>query len=194
MVGPKKQFDQEEVLNKALQVFWNKGFEATSMQDLVRTMGINRASLYQTYGNKRLLFNKSLDRYIDNMRKQLNQILQLPGSPLDNLQDVLKKFVTGSLDAGMQGCLLNNTAVELGPHDPEIATKLRNIWDEFEMIFSKIIQHAVDNGEIKSSIDVTTLGHLFNINLQGLVVETKINTSKEKLLISIDLLFDLIKN
>lgn len=193
MVGPKKQFDRDEVLNKALQVFWNKGFAATSMQDLVSIMEINRASLYQTYGSKRLLFNNSLDRYIDNMRKQLNQILQLPGSPLENLQDVLKNFVTGSLDAGMQGCLLGNTAVELGPHDPEIAKKLRNIWDEFETIFSTIIQHAVDNNEIKSNIDVTTLGYLLNINLQGLVVETKINTSKEKLLISIDLLFDLIK-
>ena len=62
MVGPDKQFDQDEVLNKALEVFWAKGFEATSMQDLVNNMGINRASMYQTYGIKHALFNAALDR------------------------------------------------------------------------------------------------------------------------------------
>ncbi|MFV2061350.1 MAG: TetR/AcrR family transcriptional regulator, partial [Gammaproteobacteria bacterium] len=66
MVGPNKQFDQEETLSIALQVFWNKGYEATSMQDLVSSMGINRASMYQTYGNKYALFMSSLDMYMDN--------------------------------------------------------------------------------------------------------------------------------
>jgi len=193
MVGPNKQFDQDVVLDKALQVFWDKGYEATSMQDLVSSMGINRASLYQTYGNKHALFLTSIDRYIENTLTSMRQVLDLSGSTLDNLQLMFQGFVEKSLVEKMHGCFINNTAVELGPHDPDIAEKLRNSWSQFEDIFTTVIERAIENNEIDKTTDVRQLASFININLQGLMVKTKANTPKEKLLGNIDTLFELIR-
>jgi len=193
MVGPNKQFDQDTVLKKALQVFWDKGYEATSIQDLISSMGINRASLYQTFGNKQSLYLTSLERYIENTLTSMRQVLDLPGPALDNLQQMFKGFVEQSLIKHKHGCFINNSAVELGPHDQEIAEKLRNSWCQFEDIFATIIERAIKNNEIDKNTDVEQLALLLNINLQGLMVKTKVNSPKEKLIICIDALFDLIR-
>lgn len=193
MVGPNKQFDQDETLKKALHVFWDKGYEATSMGDLVSVMGINRASLYQTYGNKYALFISSMDLYIDNTLKLIEQTLALPGSPLDNLEHLFKSLVEQSLQGKLHGCFINNTAVELGPHDKEIAEKLRNIWVQFESLFSITISRAIDVDEVSENADADQLALLLNINLQGLMVKTKTNTPKESLFDGIESLFKLIR-
>ncbi|MFV1983632.1 MAG: TetR/AcrR family transcriptional regulator [Thiohalomonadales bacterium] len=194
MVGPNKQFDQDAVLDKALQVFWNKGYEATSMQDLVSSMGINRASLYQTYGNKHSLFMTCIDRYIENTLTSMRQMLELSGPALNNLKQMFTGFVEQSLIEQKHGCFINNSAVELGPHDADIAEKLRNSWNQFEKIFETIIERAIKNNEIDKNTNVEQLALLLNINLQGLMVKTKVNTPKEKLIICIDALFDLIRS
>ena len=84
MVGPPKQFDRDEALGRALEVFWAKGFEATSMQDLVDHMGINRASMYDTFGNKHALFSRAVDWYATQVLGDIARILEAPGSPLGN--------------------------------------------------------------------------------------------------------------
>lgn len=194
MVGPSKQFDQEEALTKALQLFWEKGYEASSMQDLVNTMGINRASMYQTYGNKYELYVASIDRYIENSVAMLNQTLEDPGSPLENLRGLFQLLIMGSLDGEMQGCFLNNTAIEFGPHDATMAKKVRDAWIEFENVFAALIQRAIDMNEIKADAEVHLLAQLLNINLQGLMAQTKASTSKEKLFDSINVLIALLRS
>lgn len=193
MVGPNKQFDQTEALDKAMQVFWDKGYEATSMQDLVNSMGINRASLYQTFGNKYALFNTTLDRYIANSIQHIEQLLDIPGSPLDNLQQLFKQFIAQSLEGRLHGCLINNTAIELGPHDEEMASKLRQVWLRFEAIFTTLAQRAIERGEINETADATSLGLMINAQLQGLIVKTKANTPQHMLHNSVDLMFELIR-
>jgi len=193
MAGPNKQFDQDEALNKALHVFWDKGYEATSMHDLVSAMGINRASMYQTYGNKRALFISGIDLYIYNTLELIKQTLVLPGSPLGKLEGLFKSFIEQSLQGNFHGCFINNTAVELGPHDPEIAEKLRDVWVQFESIFSEFILRAIDVNEIDQNADAHELALLLNINLQGLLVKTKTNTSKVNLFDCIESLFKIIR-
>jgi len=193
MVGPNKQFDQTEALDKALQVFWDKGYEATSMQDLVSSMGINRASMYQTFGNKYALFNASIDRYIDNSTRLLQQLLDKPGSPLDNLQQLFMALIAQSLDGNQHGCLLNNTAVELAPHDADIALKLRQVWQQFEDTFASLIERAIEHDEIHQDVDAKQLGLLLNVQLQGLIIKTKTNTPRQSLHDSVDLIFKLIR-
>jgi len=193
MVGPTKQFDQDEVLGKALHLFWEKGYEAASMQELVNAMGINRASMYQTYGNKYELYVASIDRYIENSVAMLKQTLDDPGSTLENLRGLFQLLVMGSLDGEMQGCFLNNTAIELGPHDATMAEKVRDAWVQFEDVFAVMMQRAIDAKEIKADADPRLLAQLLNINLQGLIAQTKANTSKEKLFDSINVLIGLLR-
>jgi len=192
MAGPTKQFDQDQALSKALQLFWMKGYEATSMQELVEAMGVNRASLYQTYGNKYDLYVASMDRYIDTSIGLFNQTLENPGPALGGLKALFQNLVLNSLQGGMHGCFINNTAVELGVHDPALAKKIRDVWNQFEDVFTQMIQRAIDNGELKSDVDVKITAQLLNTQLQGLMVQSKTSISKKKLFDSIDLIFRLI--
>jgi len=192
MAGPNKQFDQQQALDKALELFWLKGYESTSMQELVDAMGVNRASMYQTYGNKYDLYIASLTRYIDGTMDMFNQALAEQGRGLDSLRDLFQNLVLSSLQGNMHGCFINNTAVELGAHDQKLAKVIRDVWVQFEDVFDQIIQRAVDNGELNSDVDTRKIAQLLNTNLQGLMLQSKTDISKEKLFASIDLIFQLI--
>lgn len=191
MAGPAKQFDKDEALGRALHLFWTQGYEATSMQDLVDAMGINRASMYQTYGNKHQLFLASIQRYMDGSLANLQQLQQAPGSALTNLRGFFEDVVC--TDNQRQGCLINNTAVELGPHDAELAARIRAVWGKFEDVFAAMLHRAIDDGEIKADSDERQLAQLLNVNLQGLLVKSKANTPQDDLLDCVRALFDLIK-
>lgn len=193
MVGPNKQFNQDEALNKALETFWAKGFEATSMQDLVLNMGINRASMYQTYGNKHALFIATLDRYISSNLAHFKQSLDVPGSPLDNLHKVFDFFINAGQQGKAYGCFINNTAVEMGPHDPLVAEKIRQFWLQFESLLVNMIERAKEKGELAAHTESKNLAILLNIALQGLAVKIKTNSAPEELRNSTDFLFNLIK-
>jgi len=192
MVGPNKQFDKDQVLMKAMNVFWEKGYEATSMQDLVSSMGINRASMYQTYGNKYALFVSTIDCYVKMTFGMIDSALSQSGSPLDNLSKLFKLMIEHSLTGKQQGCLINNTAVEIAPHDPEISKTLRQFWKKMDKIIEHQLQNAVNNNELKSDADPKQLAFLLNSNLQGLMVLSKTNPSKNKLFENLDMLFNLI--
>ncbi len=192
MAGPDKQFDRNATLDKALEVFWAKGFEATSMQDLVDNMGINRASMYQTYGNKRALFVAALARYIETMLGQMQEALAAPGSPLGNLHGLLQHFIEKGVEGRTYGCFINNTAVELGPHDAEIAGTIRGFWSRFESLLQSTLQRAIDTGELRPDMPVAQAAVLINIHLQGLMAKIKTHANREQVAEATGLLFDLI--
>ena len=194
MAGPGKQFDTDEALDRAVQLFWEQGYEATSMQDLVHAMGINRASMYQTYGNKQALYLASLERYAEKILAHVTALLDKPGTPLANLRDLFVHVIEQSLEGKMQGCFINNTAVELGPHDARLAEKVRDIWMQFEHLFAARLQQALEQHQLPADTDPHRLAQVLNINLQGLMVKSKANSNKTELIRAVDALFDLIQS
>lgn len=194
MAGPSKQFDRDQTLDRAVQLFWEQGYEATSMQDLVNAMGINRASLYQTYGNKQQLYLASLERYSATILAHVSGLLNKPGTPLTNLHDLFVHVIEQSLEGNMHGCFINNTAVELGPHDAKLAEKIRDIWVQFEHLFAARLQQAIEQQQLAADTDPQQLAQVLNINLQGLMVKTKVNSDKAELIRAVDALFEMIKN
>ena len=193
MVGPNKQFDKDIALKNALDVFWVKGFEATSMQELVSAMGVNRASLYQTYGNKGELFIAALDQYIDASLVMIKEALEAPSSPIGNIYTLFKHLLMHSAENNMSGCLMGNTAVELGPHNPAAAEKVRSFWSQFENLFNNTLQRAVEQKEISQDTDTKKLATFINSTFQGLLIKTKVNVDKNIIVSDIDTLFSLIK-
>jgi TetR/AcrR family transcriptional repressor of nem operon len=102
-------------------------------------------------------------------------------------------IIEQSLEGKMQGCLINNTAVELGPHDAKLAEKIRDIWVQFEDLFATRLQQAIEQQQLAADADPHQLAQVLNINLQGLVVKTKANSNKAELIGAVDALFDLIQ-
>ncbi len=149
-----KQFDVDAALTQAMEAFWARGYEATSLHDLVACMGINRGSLYATFGDKRSLFIQALRRY-DAVHRQawvaaLGQAPSAKRAILDAFEAVIASVLK---DGARDGCLLVNTALELSPHDPEIAAIVRAGLTEMEGFFRRMVKQGQAAGEIPAGLD-----------------------------------------
>lgn len=193
MAGREKQFDQAEALNNALNIFWAKGFEATSMQELVSAMGVNRASMYQTYGNKDALFNAAFDGYRQTSLRYIEELLESVASPIDSLYQLLSVLTKQSLENNLSGCFVNNSAAELGPHNPMVAEKIREFWLQLELLINNKLLQAVELNEIKADSNTVHLASFINTTLQGLLIKTKADFDDALIVADIDALFALIK-
>jgi TetR/AcrR family transcriptional repressor of nem operon len=149
-----KQFNIDEALDRAMRAFWARGYEATSMQDLVGCMGINRGSLYATFGDKRSLFIQALRRYDARHREAWVEALAGSGSARDAILGAFEGVIAAVVDGGARdGCLLVNTALELSPHDAEIAGIVEHGLREMEGFFRRMVETGRASGEIAAGID-----------------------------------------
>lgn len=169
-----KQFDRTEVLEKALELFWRKGFHATSMQELVSFLGISRASLYDTFGSKQDLFLESLAKYRTNNEVRMGKLMEREIPSKEFIAIFLQKAIDESIDDEHQkGCFYVNCAVELASQDEVIAKLVKENMERNEQFFSQLIQKGQENGEISTSKDATALGRFFFSTLSGLKVMAK---------------------
>lgn len=148
-----KQFDHDAALSKAMGAFWAQGYDATSMQDLVDCMGINRGSLYATFGDKRSLFIEALRRYDSVYREDWVAAITDANGPRAAIAAVFDQAIAAVVDAGSSdGCLLVNTALELSPHDAEISAIVDNGLAEMEAFFRDMIEQGQTAGEIPAHV------------------------------------------
>ncbi|GAA5019543.1 TetR/AcrR family transcriptional regulator [Kitasatospora paranensis] len=166
-----KEFDPDAALQAALELFWERGYEATSMADLTGHLGIGRASLYATYGSKHELFLKALDRYRENTDATLVGELSQPGAALPTVRAVLTRFADEAAhDRRLRGCLVTNTATELAGHDPDAARRVRASWDTLETLITGALTRAQAQGELPADREPRALARLLLTVMQGMRV------------------------
>ena len=169
-----KQFDANEVLDKAMQTFWSCGYEATSMQDLVDRTGINRGSLYATYGDKRALFLSALRMYDDKVRRKMLVDIEASNSPRNAIRQVFREFSDNvSEDGGNRGCFLTNTALELAAHDREVREIVANGQEEMQAFFARMINKGKAQREISEHVQSQQTARGLLASLLGLIVLTR---------------------
>lgn len=169
-----KDFDEEEVLNKAIQLFWQKGYNGTSMQDLVDALGISRSSLYDTYTDKHTLFVKALESYQKAGTTKIQEIIGQTGSAKDAVQKLLELTTTDLLnDEQQKGCFMLNAKVEASAHDAEVQTVLCRNDRQMEEAFLQIIQKGKDSGEIKNPLNALALARFIFNTIKGMQVTAK---------------------
>ena len=168
-------FNREEVLDKAVQVFWAKGYEATSMQDLVDAMGIQRGSLYGSFGGKQQLFLTALNRYGDVVVKSLLSLLESKPSAKDSIESFFAQLVEHLLTAGpLRSCLVTNSAIERGLTDEATREKIFSLLNAIEKGFYQALLRAQENKEISAKINLTATAYYLTSSMQGLIVMGKI--------------------
>jgi len=178
-----KQFNEETVLNKAMELFWKKGFHATSMQDLVDNLGINRASLYDTFGGKQALFDCVFKRYQHNSSEYLTAFFESQSSVKEGFYKLMERAVQESInDVDAKGCFVVNTTTELVPGDKNIELKLIENRERIETIFYNFLQKGVASNEIDAKKDLKSIASFIFTMYSGLKVITKINSNQKKLL------------
>ncbi|MBT7109024.1 MAG: TetR/AcrR family transcriptional regulator [Methylococcales bacterium] len=181
-MGRSKAFNEELVLDKAIEVFWAKGYEATSIQDLVDAMGIQRGSLYGTFGSKQELFLKSLDRYSLVVVKDLLGLLTSKTSALESIELFFDKLVEHLLTAGpLRGCLITNSAVEFGLRDERTRQKVLYLLNGLEQGFYQTLLSAQESGEISKEHNLTALAEYLTNSMQGLLVMGKVHSERSVL-------------
>lgn len=177
-----KGYDEETVLDNAVKTFWEKGYEATSIQNLVDSMGIQRGSLYAAYSSKQQLFLAVLDRYGDIVVAQLIQALDNHESGKESIEKFFQTVIDQILSAGpWQGCLVTNSAVELGLSDSKTREKVTYLLAEIEEGFYNTLVRAKAAGEIGENQNLHAMARYFTACLQGLLVIGKVSPDREKL-------------
>jgi TetR/AcrR family transcriptional repressor of nem operon len=177
-----KEFDRDEVLHKAMEVFWTRGYEGASIQDLVKHMGINRQSIYDTFGDKHSLFLQALDRYREIQSRKVFEVLERPGSMKKNLRQLFEEAVARSLSAeGRRGCFVGNSMSELAGRCKETATRTCNSVASAEKMFQKALQRGKEQGELRRVSDTRAVARFLYSNLQGLLLMAKATRDRKLL-------------
>ena len=176
-----KAFDRAQALLAAMQVFWVKGYEATSLEDLLAAMKIGRQSLYDTFGDKRALFMEALGQYRELTDAYLRGCLTDAPTVKAAFQRLFMQVVDEPEAHQRRGCLLINSAVELAPHDPATAKVVVAYQRATERLFQRGLELAQERGELAADRDVRALARYLVSAMQGLRVMAKADPNKAAL-------------
>ncbi len=178
--GPDKQFDPEIALDKAMQLFWARGYAATGLNELLETMQIGRKSLYDTFGNKRALYIRSLDRYSQTIVSEIYRRLNDPGRPaLENVRAVMRDIAAINSEPMSPGCLLGVSMAQFRTDDAEMAGVLRKHMQRVENAYHKALARAQAEGDLKPTTNVRNLARLFMSAHQGMVLIGRVTETHE---------------
>ena len=169
-----KSYDNDIVLERAMNVFWDKGYEATSIRLLEKEMGINQFSIYSSFYNKKRLFIESIRRYRDHVKNNVYHTLLREDAGMKELEQYLYKSAGKKrAPATSRGCLVVNTAAEIGGGDAEIAAEVNGYFNFIKDVLKKVLRTAVEKGEISADTDIEKQSAFFLGVMQGLSVASK---------------------
>ncbi|WP_020534059.1 TetR/AcrR family transcriptional regulator [Flexithrix dorotheae] len=175
-----KIFDEKLILDKAMNLFWQKGYNATTAQDLVDYLGISRSSLYDTYGDKHSLYVKALKQY---RKERVDPVLNGVDTAEDMEVYIRNIFESIKIEAlseeRSKGCFMVNSAVELAPVDHEVATIANSIMKDTEKAITKAIKIGQEQGMFTSAHSARSLARFVFNSLNGFRVTMKFDASKK---------------
>jgi TetR/AcrR family transcriptional regulator, transcriptional repressor for nem operon len=176
-----REFDADKALDRAMRLFWEHGYHATSVQDLMQAAGVQKQSLYCAFGDKRSLFLKCLNLYTKQTLLATQKMLNDADSPLDGIARVMR-FVSQAPDSKNcpPGCLMANTALELGLGDPGVAGEIRRMFRGIEKMLSAAVRKAQAHGEISKKLDCIAVGQSLVNTISGIRILEKTGASKQQ--------------
>jgi TetR/AcrR family transcriptional repressor of nem operon len=173
-----KAFAPDEVLLGALSAFWRRGFEGTNMPELLESMGVGRASFYNAFGSKRDVFLRVLNLYFETVDRHLASLMAdasnsycAVASLIDGILDVARSAESDA--TGWRGCLIGNTALELGTHDKEIVDHLKIGVEVLRAQFRKALSLPSADGAKRSNAEIERVSLHLVVSVQGLLVLAK---------------------
>ena len=171
-----REFDVDTALERAMETFWSKGYEATSLDDLCEVTGLSRSSLYATFGSKRDLLLRSVDRYVEQRTPNIAAILAQPLPIRDVFAALARRFIDQIVAGpGRRGCFLGNCAAELSRGDRAALARVRAGLESTTATFRDALARAKARGELPSGADVDALARFLTAGFQGLRLVGKVN-------------------
>jgi TetR/AcrR family transcriptional repressor of nem operon len=166
-----REFDEASTLDAAMQCFWQRGYEATSVRDLADKMGISAPSLYNAYGDKRELFVQTLERYVEQSTRARIKRLEDSLPPKQAVGQFIREIIERSVnDRERRGCFLINSALEVAPHDKALGALIAARLAEIEAFFRRSIKAAQAEGAVPPERAATDIARLLLGVLLGIRV------------------------
>jgi TetR/AcrR family transcriptional repressor of nem operon len=182
-----KNFNKEEILDKAVELFWTKGYNATSANDLVENLGLSRSSLYDTYGDKHTLFVKSLKRYRSEIVNKMLLLIENSTDIKKTIQEIFELAIEQDMHSKIsKGCFMVNSAIELSTSDEEIATIVLANQNDIVTTFEIAILKGQSIGQITTNFSANHLANFLYNSISGIRVAIKYNKN-------LDIINDVVK-
>ena len=188
-----KEYDRDEVLDAATQVFWVKGFKGTSVSDLVAATGLGKRSMYQEFGSKEGLFRECIDNFALRTNKELNVILTRQPLGLQNIEEFFRNRIDYASSHECRGCMIVNSAIEKELIKEKAFGQVQNHISRLEEVFCQCLAAAQANGEIDPENDCQALSVYLSTFVAGMMVKSKANPNKESLEAQVELALSTIK-
>ncbi|HEV2989758.1 MAG TPA: TetR/AcrR family transcriptional regulator [Candidatus Angelobacter sp.] len=176
-----KEFDPEHALGKAMRLFWRSGYENTSLEALMREMGIARQSLYDTFGDKRSLYLKALAHYRDQTNNAMQKMLNEIPSVKEGFAKLLYGLAAETREQHERGCLLLSANLQRDTKDAVLRDFLRDNQARVEAIFVKALKRAQKQGELPNKEDPAALGRFFVVTIQGMRAMARLKSDRKAL-------------
>ena len=176
-----KEFDEEQALASATDLFWRQGYENTSLEALMRVMGIAKQSLYDTFGDKRALYLKAMAFYRKQTNSSLRELLAAAPTVKEGFTRILLGLVAESREQHARGCLLLSANMERAVDDKEIATFLTDNQAEVEAIFGDALRRGKRSGEFGDEQDAGALARFFVVTVQGMRAMARLKSDRHAL-------------
>lgn len=167
-------FDTEVAVSRAMELFWMRGYEATSLRDLTQHLGIGQGSLYAAFGDKQGLYRAALEHYRANLAAAALRDLEEGADARSAVRALLMERVRIAVEDGGRGCLAVNAACERLPEDPSIRRVVRDMQDASQEALAEVLRAGVERGEIAPQHDPHALAAFLVTFLNGLLVTSKI--------------------
>ena len=183
MPGRPRSFDTEEVFDRAMQLFWSRGYEATSLEDLISTMGLSKSSFYQTFGSKQTLFEQCLVHYGDMLAAETRSALEKAPDAATFIRHALNMVADETQGVvSRRGCLLMNTAAECAQRDKQIALCVTKGINTLTDVLEDAVCTAQHEGSIRKNRAPATLASYLITTISGLKTMVKAGASKKQVL------------
>ncbi|MDY0905454.1 TetR/AcrR family transcriptional regulator [Pedobacter sp. CFBP9032] len=192
-MGRNKEFDYDQKLDVAMNLFWAQGYHSTSISDLENHMGVNRSSIYPTYGDKKALLMKCLDKYLKLKVSEYKNILNgSQSNAVENLKRILRLAIDQSISEG-RTCLAVKIAFEISPTDEEIIGLLSQNEKIIEKIYFQILKSGQEAGVIKNNLDIEVTAAFFSCSSGALLKKYALNKNRKEVYDMIEILIQMVK-
>ena len=189
--GRPRSFDTEAAVERAMGVFWSRGYHATALPDLLRATKLSRGSLYAAFGGKHALFLRALDRYVADALARIDVELGPRHAPVDSLRIFLAGYVNRTSGAsGRRGCLLVATAMELAGHDSEVGRRVGSFFKVMEARVADALSRAKAAGKLADGVEPSSAARILVCFVEGLRVVGKTGPTPITLQATADALLD----
>ncbi|QZT37989.1 TetR/AcrR family transcriptional regulator [Halosquirtibacter xylanolyticus] len=192
--GRPPKFSREEIIKRTVEIFWERGYTATGLQQLLKDADLNKGSLYHFFENKRELFIACIEALESSSLRSLEQTLELSETPLEVIKSIFYGIADDSYAAHCKGCILGNTIVEFANNDPEVADIAKKYLFQMEKLFQIYLAKAQERGQwTPDGNPEWTAKYLINL-WNGLNITRRLYDSKEQLIQLIDMNLQILKS